>query len=262
MRLQASSPNAYVARAAVLPLIATLACACCRAQATELEASEEEKAICDLTNAERQKAGLEPLRLNAKLFEAARGHSAHMAKHDELTHELDGKNVSKRADEKGYKWSAVGENVAWNQRTPEDVVRSWMKSSGHRANILNKDFDEIGVGIAPNKKGELYYTQVFGRPAEEATTSTRGAGGRTAFTVANETRRTVKLTLPVFKETLELEPGETGTYTLGASREWPLGKARVGKKTLEFKIEDGASYVIQSGDGGFEIVKEEPVRTR
>src|SRR6185369_16837206 len=54
---------------------------------------------------------------------------------------------------------------AFNQRTPKEVVKSWMDSPGHRENILNKKYTELGIGIAADKNGELYYTQVFARPA-------------------------------------------------------------------------------------------------
>ncbi|MGL5944276.1 MAG: CAP domain-containing protein [Waterburya sp.] len=59
----------------------------------------------------------------------------------------------------GYQYSNLGENVAQGQTTPTDVLDSWMNSSGHRENILNPNFTEIGVGYENN-----YWTQVFGRP--------------------------------------------------------------------------------------------------
>ena len=58
--------------------------------------------------------------------------------------------------------SAVGENVAYNYRTARQVHRAWMRSPGHRANILRKKFNRIGVGMALSKNGEPYYAVVFG----------------------------------------------------------------------------------------------------
>jgi uncharacterized protein (TIGR03000 family) len=126
--------------------------------------SDIEKAILDRTNAERKKKDLPELKPNPKLFTAARKHSENMAKQDKLAHELDDKKPSDRTKAEGYPGPFIGENVAWGPTTAEEVVSGWMDSEGHRANILNKNFTEIGIGVAKNAKGALYYTQVFGRP--------------------------------------------------------------------------------------------------
>ncbi|MBM0239775.1 CAP domain-containing protein [Micromonospora sp. ATA32] len=67
-----------------------------------------------------------------------------------------------RAGPGGYAWRSYGENVAWNQKTPAAVMDAWMNSPGHRANILNCGFTEIGVGIATSNGP--YWTQDFGTP--------------------------------------------------------------------------------------------------
>ena len=54
----------------------------------------------------------------------------------------------------------VGENIAYGQSSPEAVMNAWMNSSGHRANILNADFDKIGVGVV-RSGGRLYWVQLF-----------------------------------------------------------------------------------------------------
>jgi len=64
----------------------------------------------------------------------------------------------------GYKWRAFAENIAYGQRGPEDVTESWMGSAGHRANMLNGSYTEIGTGYAVDNRGRSYYVQVFGRP--------------------------------------------------------------------------------------------------
>lgn len=129
-----------------------------------LTLSEDEKGVLDRTNAERKAAGLAPLAPNAKLFAAARAHSANMAKQEKLAHELDGKKPHERVKDSGYTFAATGENIAWNSPTPEDTLKLWMNSPGHKANILNEDYTEIGVGVATSEKGERYWTQVFGKP--------------------------------------------------------------------------------------------------
>jgi uncharacterized protein YkwD len=129
----------------------------------ELVLSKEEQGVIDLTNAERKKADLPPLKANPKLMAAARGHGENMAKQDKLDHVLDDKKPADRVKDAGYRYAAVGENVAWNQKDPAQVVEAWMNSEGHRANILKKEYEEIGVAVAKNAKGERYWVQVFGK---------------------------------------------------------------------------------------------------
>ncbi|WP_439632281.1 CAP domain-containing protein [Gemmata sp.] len=129
----------------------------------ELVLSKDEQGVIDRTNAERNKADLPPLKANPKLMAAARGHGDNMAKQDKLDHVLDDKMPADRVKDAGYTYAAVGENVAWNQKDPAQVLEAWMNSEGHRANILNKEFEEIGVAVARNAKGERYWVQVFGK---------------------------------------------------------------------------------------------------
>src|SRR5262245_8935544 len=133
--------------------------------ATQL--SEDEQAVLDLTNAERKKADLPPLKPNAKLFEAARSHAANMAKQDKLEHTLDDKTAFDRILATGYKFSRAGENIGWNYQTPKDAVAGWMDSSGHKANILGKEYTQLGVAVAKSAKGERYWVQVFAAPLEQ-----------------------------------------------------------------------------------------------
>lgn len=128
----------------------------------EIHLSSDENTIIKLTNAERARVGAAPLKVNSKLMIAARKHSDAMARSNELTHTLNGKGPADRVLAAGYRYSMVAENIAYNQRTPKAAVKSWMGSEGHRANILNPKFREIGVGIAYSTKGEPYYTEVFG----------------------------------------------------------------------------------------------------
>lgn len=125
--------------------------------------AKQTQEVVELTNQERKKAGLPPLQLNAKLARAAQEHSANMARLDRLDHVLEGKGPGERLADVGYTSIGWGENCAAGQRTPEEALASWMQSPGHRGNILNSTFTEIGVGIAANDRDELYYTQVFGR---------------------------------------------------------------------------------------------------
>lgn len=119
--------------------------------------------VIDITNRERTSRGLVALKGNDKLHQAAQAYAEFMAARDKLSHTLDG-NVWDRIEHVGYSYSTCGENIAWNYTTPAQVMEGWMESTGHRANILNPAFREIGVGIATNEKGEKYHCQVFGTP--------------------------------------------------------------------------------------------------
>ncbi|RQW97576.1 CAP domain-containing protein [Micromonospora inaquosa] len=125
--------------------------------------SAQAREVVDLVNAERAKAGCKALSIDDKLMTAAQRHSQDQADHQNMSHTgSDGSNAGTRLDRVGYAWRTYGENVAWNQKTPAAVMDAWMNSSGHRANILNCAFTEIGVGIASSNGP--YWTQVFAAP--------------------------------------------------------------------------------------------------
>jgi uncharacterized protein YkwD len=128
--------------------------------------------VVDLTNAQRIQAGLPALKLNAKLSAAAYAHSRDMALKDYFNHTgFDGSKVTDRLSAQGYGYLNAGENIAAGYSTPEAVVEGWMKSPGHRANILYPKVKEIGVGFyfLPNDVGQApyqyYWTQDFATPA-------------------------------------------------------------------------------------------------
>ncbi|MFE0703612.1 CAP domain-containing protein [Streptomyces sp. NPDC058872] len=117
--------------------------------------------VIALVNSVRVKAGCGPLSVNATLTRAAQGHSDDMAARNFFDHpDPDGDGSGERVTAAGYPWSTYGENIAKGQSTPEQVMESWMNSPGHRANILNCAFKEIGVGI--HDDGGPYWTKVFG----------------------------------------------------------------------------------------------------
>ncbi|MGW0877210.1 CAP domain-containing protein [Streptomyces sp. NPDC002740] len=116
--------------------------------------------VVALVNSERAKVGCSPVTLNAKLSQAAQAHSADMASHNTMSHTgSDGSDPGQRITRAGYLWSTYGENVAYGYSTPEQVMAGWMASAGHKRNILDCGFKEIGVGVA--QPGN-YWTQDFG----------------------------------------------------------------------------------------------------
>ncbi|GAB2781547.1 hypothetical protein GCM10027073_12690 [Streptomyces chlorus] len=116
--------------------------------------------VVEIVNAERGKAGCSPLKVNATLTEAAQKHSEDMAASGSMSHTgSDGSSPADRITRAGYSWSTYGENVAYGYSTPEQVMAGWMASPGHKENILNCAFKEIGVGLA---QPGSYWTQNFG----------------------------------------------------------------------------------------------------
>jgi uncharacterized protein YkwD len=64
----------------------------------------------------------------------------------------------------GIRFSSGGENIAKGQRTPAEVMNAWMNSAGHRSNILSASYSQIGVGLAKDRNGVAYWTQMFIKP--------------------------------------------------------------------------------------------------
>lgn len=133
--------------------------------AAPLDAPAHTLRVLELTNAERQRAGLPPLVLNPQLTDAAQSYSQVLAVSGCFEHTCGPvPNFADRAAQAGYTgWNSLGENIAAGYTTPEDVVKGWMNSPGHRANILSPKFTEMGVGLV-NGGGTYgsYWTEEFG----------------------------------------------------------------------------------------------------
>jgi hypothetical protein len=139
------------------------AVATCAQQQIE-PASEQE--IVRLVNAERTKAGLDPLTVDSRLTDIARQHSQLMLSRKTLSHQLSGEgDVRQRVISSGVRFDMSGENVAYD-RDAASAHRSLMNSPPHRANILRPEFTTIGVGVV--RIGDsIYVTQDFARRLQE-----------------------------------------------------------------------------------------------
>ncbi len=124
-----------------------------------------EHQVIQLVNQERAKAGLKALRPNWQLSRVARHKSQNMRDHHYFSHTSPtyGSPFT-MIKNYGISFKAAGENIAMGQTTAKQVMNSWMNSSGHRQNILNSNFTEIGVGYAEGGSGRYYWTQMFIRP--------------------------------------------------------------------------------------------------
>ena len=118
------------------------------------------------SNRERVKVGARPLRANASLMKAAQIHAEDMAKRGYFAHKSpEGVEPWQRADQAGYRYNYIGENIVLGAKTPLAATQLWMNSPGHKANILEGKFVETGVGIATGKRGTIM-VQLFGRSSE------------------------------------------------------------------------------------------------
>lgn len=127
--------------------------------------SAELQAALDAVNAFRGGQGVRPLRLQDQLTAAARAHAEDMARRDYLSHvSKDGRTLVQRVTDAGYaNWTAVGENIASGMETWHDALLGWEQSKEHRANLLNEEFQDVGLGSAEGDDGRAYWVQVFGR---------------------------------------------------------------------------------------------------
>ena len=153
-----------------------------------LDLSEMEKIIFEKVNQVREKAGLNPLKYNANLAEVALGHSADMVKREYFSHyNPEGEGPVKRVKDAGFEdklsadgnfYFSVAENIGYVkpgyisslnnmrvERTPYSLgvaqVRMWIRSKPHKKNMLSKDYEETGIGVAVDKNDNFYATQLF-----------------------------------------------------------------------------------------------------
>lgn len=128
----------------------------------EVSADSIIQQVLSIVNRERSRVGLSPLRLQSQLTAAAQIHSNDMARHNFIGHTgSDGSSFVDRIKLQGYNFRRlIGENVAAGQSSPQEVMRDWMNSRGHRENILNPIFRDIGIGYARGNRP--YWTQTFG----------------------------------------------------------------------------------------------------
>jgi len=118
------------------------------------------------SNRERSIDGGQPLAVSKLLEQSAQKHADNMARQRTLSHTLDNQDFLQRSEKEGYKFSAGGENIAEGALSSSDVVGMWMRSPGHKKNLLSRDYTEIGIGTAWDSQGRRYDVQVFGRPAQ------------------------------------------------------------------------------------------------
>jgi uncharacterized protein YkwD len=128
-----------------------------------------------LLNTERRAHHLKPLNMNTKLVSSAHSHNLAMAKADTMSHQLPGEAFfADRISRAHYNWMAAGENIGWNSAMNRPGLRSLERDmynekapdNGHRLNILDKSFRNVGIDVYFDKKhNKMWFTQDFGQPA-------------------------------------------------------------------------------------------------
>ncbi len=139
--------------------------------------------VLDMVNDHRASRGLGKLSANSLLNDAAQRHACYMAQNNVLSHEggpdQDDKELGDRVDKTGYPFTHIGENVAAGQNTARTVVDAWLASDGHRVNIENPQYTELGLGYRDGGSNGPYWCQVFGR---QASGQNKGNDGRACST--------------------------------------------------------------------------------
>jgi uncharacterized protein YkwD len=121
--------------------------------------------VLTLVNDERAAVGLDALVRNQTLEEEADEYACEMIHYNFFAHvnPVTGTTLADRTEAIGYDYVLVGENLAAGLDTPQQVVQAWMDSPGHRANILEPQFTELGVGVRGGGAHGTYWVQEFGR---------------------------------------------------------------------------------------------------
>lgn len=134
--------------------------------ASDADAVAFAEEVLRLVNIERKKVGAVALTLQTQLTQAAQTHSIDMACNQIFSHTgSDGSTPFQRIARFGYVYASAAENVAAGYATPADVVKGWMASPGHKTNMLNKNFTQMGLGYVFTSEGYFHYwTMTLGKP--------------------------------------------------------------------------------------------------
>ena len=143
--------------------------------ASPVAAASPAETVLSAVNAARAKAGCQPLRMNAKLTAAAKAHAKAMAEQNFFGHAgKDGSRMSSRSKRQGYSYRTAAENIAAGYRSAGQVVSGWLKSAGHRRNMLDCRMRETGIAVVYQADDRpirgnsaplrYYWVQVFAAP--------------------------------------------------------------------------------------------------
>jgi uncharacterized protein YkwD len=215
-----------------------------------------EHRVAELTNAERAAQGVPPLKLTPDLIDSARYHATDLGQDNYFEHDThDRQNGalvwvclwSDRLKSYYANWSRLAENIAAGYITPENVIAGWMSSAGHRANILNADNWELGVGYYTGSGYySRYWVQNFGRRRDEYPVIINSEAYSTTNTA-------VQLYVYAPGDALQMRFSNDGaTWSLWQSyataAAWTLAGGESGVRTVHAQVDTGAQIYQASDD--------------
>jgi uncharacterized protein YkwD len=175
--------------------------------------SEMAGQVLTLINAQRTANGLDLLERAGELEKAAQAHSQDMAEGNFMGHTgTDGSSPAQRMQAADYRWYTWGENVAAGYTTAQAAVDAWMSSSGHRANILNPNFKEVGIAVVyrAGTRFGFYWTQDFGaRSGSTPPPSSAGPAGAPLLSGLDRTRGPSGTTVTITGQNLGATQGRS-----------------------------------------------------
>jgi uncharacterized protein YkwD len=225
-----------------------------------VELTAEEREIFDRTNAYRVRCGLPAVALNPRLTRAARYFAIYMSLTGDFDHDADGRGPGARAAKFGYDWSLVCENIAYRykghdpnlQDLPSDFVNGWIRSDGHRKNMLSDEVIECGVGVAVGQNPRHQYSvQVFGKPR----------GALYSFKIVNDSGASVRYALG--RQVYTLRPGHTRIHPDSESFPTSFESVRRGGSVVVLPlarpdVPAPAYRIVRSGTHGATVVTGPP----
>lgn len=200
--------------------------------------------ILDGTNSFRADEDRPPVESNDKLAHAARDFAAYMARTGRYGHTADDRTPSERAQAAGYAYCVVAENIAYQYRSAgfagarelaQAFVQGWIDSPEHRANLVDGNLTEIGVGVARDEKGRYFAVQLFGRPRTAAI----------RFEVEN--RGPEAATYNFGERGFTLEPRQRRTHTVCTPIRLQI-EGPAGQSPFSAQAVDGKRYTIRGGE--------------
>ena len=189
--------------------------------------STSEKQLVALTNQSRAAAGLKSLKVDSTLTSIARGRSKDMIVRGYFSHSIppSGKNVFSILDSKRYCYAIAGENIGWNNypdsTATKTVHRMFMESPGHRANVMGKRWDVIGIGAYKGPTGKKMWTVLFADKCGGSSgggTTTKTSSGTTTKSVPKATPKPTPKPTPVPTPVRTMPPEPTDPIELGFGR--------------------------------------------
>ena len=211
-----------IAMALVLSISAAAAPSFCASEAYasanygNAEIESYARQVAAIVNSERASNGLSPLKYSDELSEAALVRAREIQSAFSHTRP-NGSSCFTAIKEAGISYTTAGENIAYGQRTPEEVMNSWMNSSGHRANILGSNYEYIGIGVT-YKNGTYYWSQFFAA-SKDLTGEIITQNNSTATTKAPTTKATTAATkAPTTEATTATTKAPTTKATTAATK--------------------------------------------